>query len=181
MAVTSTKQLTGLLGDVRRTNNFVVTILDVTDNSDLDLVIQQAFLPKVSLNVLELRRGNDALKFAGVASWEGGQITILDTLQRTELDAVLAWFKQTYNWKTREIGIASEYKKAGYISEFAADGRYMRKWPISGMWISNIDPGSLDAAQGEFKQITFTIQIDPSDDFAPVYGTEYDQEPNIND
>lgn len=181
MAITSTKQLTGRLGDVRRTNNFIVTIQDVTDNSDLELIIQRAFLPKVSLNVLELRHGNDAKKFAGVASWEGGQITILDTLKRDELDTVLEWFKSTYDWVTGDVGYAGDYKKTGYISEYAADGKFMRRWPVEGMWISELDPGELDASQGEMKQITFTIQIDPSRAFAPEYGNDYDQTPNHNE
>jgi hypothetical protein len=79
----STKGLTGLLGDIRKNNNFIVHINDVTvDGNNIDLVIQQAFLPQVCLNVLEFRHGNDAKKLAGVATWQGGQITILDTLSK---------------------------------------------------------------------------------------------------
>ncbi len=176
----STKQLTDLLGDVRRTNNFILTISDVTEGTDLALVVQRAFLPKLSLGVLELRHGNDALKFAGVASWEGGQATIIDTLKRDELDALLTWIKETYDWASGEIGLASEYKKSGYVEEFAADGKHLRRWTIEGMWVSEFDPGELNAAQAELKEISFTIQIDPSRSFAPEYGTEYDQDPNLN-
>lgn len=176
----STKQLSGLLGDVRRTNNFIVTITDVTEGNDLSLVIQRAFLPKFSLQPLELRHGNDALKFAGVASWEGGQITVIDTLKRDELDAVLAWLKETYDWTTGEIGYAGDYKKSGYIEEFASDGRFLRRWQVEGLWISDPDMGELNAAQGDMKELSFTIQIDPSRSFAPEYGTEYDQDPNLN-
>ena len=81
----STRGLVGNLGDVRRTNNFVVTITDITDGNNLDLVIQRAFLPKVSLQPIEVRRGNDAIKLAGVASWQGGQITILDVVSTKNL------------------------------------------------------------------------------------------------
>ncbi|MFA5623407.1 MAG: hypothetical protein WC981_04220, partial [Candidatus Dojkabacteria bacterium] len=53
----TTRALTKGLGDVRRTNNFVVFIEDITGSGDpgdsLDLIIQQAFLPKVSLQPLE--------------------------------------------------------------------------------------------------------------------------------
>lgn len=179
------RSLTGLLGDVRRNNNFIVTISDVTDGlgetnlgvNNLELIIQKAFLPSVSLNVLDLRHGNDSKKFAGVASWKGGQITVIDVLSKDELQAVLAWFKNTYDWKTGEIGLASEYKKSGFITEYASDGRYTRKWPIEGMWISALEMGELDASSGEMKQISITIEIDPSIEFAPVYddipGSDY--------
>lgn len=168
----STKPLSNLLGDIRRNNNFVVNIEGVTDNNNLELIIQKAFLPQVSLNVLELRHGNDALKFAGVATWAGGEITILDILNKDELDAVLAWVKQGYDWVDGAIGIAygdNGYKKTGFIAEYAADGKYIRRWNIDGMWISKLDLGQLDATSGEMKEISFSIEIDPPRQFAPVY------------
>jgi hypothetical protein len=159
----STRGLTGLLGDIRKNNNFIVHIEDITqDGNSLDLVIQKAFLPQVSLNVLELRHGNDAIKLAGVATWQGGQITILDTLSRVELDTLLEWFNQTYDTETGTIGLASEYKKVGYITEYASDGRYQRRWTVNGMWISDTNLGELDAESGDQKRVQFSIQIDPS-------------------
>ena len=168
----STKGLTGLLGDVRKTNNFIVHIEDITDDGNsLDLVIQQAFLPQVSLNVLEFRRGNDAKRLAGVASFQGGSITILDTLSREEYDVLADWFAGTYDPETGAIGLASEYKKKGFITEFAADGRYQRRWTVNGMWISEFQPGALDASGSDMKQVAVTIQIDPS----PMKPSYYDE------
>jgi hypothetical protein len=179
----STKGLTGLLGDMRKQNNFIVSIIDVTDSTEdggnnLDLVIQQAFLPQISLNVLEFRHGNDAKKLAGVASFTGGTLTILDTLSRKELDALMAWFYQTYNPETGALGLASEYKKNGRIIEFASDGRYRRTWDVKGLFISQFNPGTLDASSGEMKQISVEIQIDPSS-MVPTYEDEFDT--NYND
>lgn len=170
----STKPLTGLLGDVRRSNNFIITVADVFDGTNLELVIDSAFLPSVSLNVISLTHGNDSKKFAGVATWNGGQLKILDTLNRTELDAVLAWFKKSYDWTNGAVGLASEYKKSGYITEYAADGRYIRKWEVEGAWISDFDLGQLDATSAELKKYSLTIQIDPSRSLAPIYEDEED-------
>lgn len=169
-----------LLGDVRRNNNFIVTINEVSDGTDLELVITQAFLPSVSLNVLDLRHGNDSKKFAGVATWNGGQINIWDTLSKEELDAVLTWFKKTYNWTNGAVGVAKDYKKSGFITEYAADGKYIRQWKVEGMWISNIDLGALDASSGEMKQVSLTVEIDPSRNFAPEYGAEYTGTEDLN-
>lgn len=172
----STKGLTGLLGDVRRQNNFRVTINDITGDNSLELIMQNAFLPKVSLQPIELRHGNDAIKLAGLATWEGGTITILDVLSRKELDTLLAWFNQTYNTKTGAIGFAEDvpgtgikgYKKNGTITEYASDGRLARKWTVQGMWISSPDLGVLDATSGSHKEISFAIQIDRSE-LVPEY------------
>jgi len=170
----STKGLTGLLGDVRKVNNFIVYIEDVTeDGNSLDLVIQRAFLPQVSLQPLEFRHGNDSKKLAGVASFQSGSITILDTLSRAEYDILVDWFYQTYNPETGAIGLADDYKKVGAIIEFAADGRYQRRWNIEGMFISEMQLGTLDASANDMKQVQLTIQIDPSP-MKPQYYDEVD-------
>jgi len=174
--------LTGRLGDIRRVNNFILHIEDVTDNSALNLVVQQAFIPQYQLEVLEFRRGTDVKKLAGVASWTGGNITILDTLSRDELEVLQDWAEKTYDPKTGKIGKAYDdgnirgYKRSGSIVEYASDGTLSRSWPLEGMWISQIDYGSLDAAGNELKQISFTIQIDPptTDGLRPTYGDGYE-------
>lgn len=168
--ITGTRKLTKLLGDVRRQNNFILTIGGLKE-SNLELIIQRAFLPKVSLSVIELRHGNDALKLAGAASWEGGTVTVLDVLSRDELDAILDWRDQTY--KDGVVGIAHEYKKDGYVTEYAANGRFIRKWALRGMWINDLDYGELNAAVAEGKEISFQVQIDPSPT-RPTY-EEYDE------
>ena len=166
----TTRGLEGLLGDVRRTNNFRLYIENVTTTDNyLDLIIQKAFLPKVSLNVLEIKRGNDSKKLAGAASWQGGTVTILDVLSKAELEALLDWFKQTYDSETGAIGIADDYKRVGYIAEYAGDGKLERKWPVEGLWISELNLGDLDAANNGNKEISFTLQIDPPNKFKPTY------------
>ncbi len=173
----TTRQFTGLLGDVRKTNNFVVHITDITEGNHLDLVIQNFPIPKVELSVIEVRHGNDALKFAGQATWTGGELRVIDTLSRDELDALLGWYEQTYNPNTGAIGLASEYKKNGYVSEFASDGRYIRSWPINGIWLSNLNPGDLDAGNAEAKYLSFTVQVDPGT-YRPVYRDDIDESYN---
>jgi hypothetical protein len=172
----NTRGLKGLLGEVRRPNNFKVVIEGIgADEANLELIMQRAFLPKVTLNPIELRHGNEALKFAGAASWEGGQITILDTLSKTELNLLLDWFHETYDTETGTLGLASKYKKTARIYEYAADGRYERSWPIEGAWISSADLGTLDATSDALKEISFVIQIDPSP-LRPRYKDEVDGE-----
>ena len=93
----------------------------------------------------------------------------MDVLSPKELNTLLKWFKQTYDPETGTIGIASEYKKKGFISEYAADGRLERKWPVEGLWISDLDFGILDATNNSPKEITFTLQIDPPVKMEPDY------------
>lgn len=162
-----------LLGEIRRQNNFILKISGVTTGgdipNDLTLIVSRAFLPKVSNQVLELRHGNETVKFAGVASWEGGEIAFHDVLNQDELDAVIEWHRKTYDPKTGNIGLASEYKKNGTVTELAPNGEFRRQWSLNGMWISSRDLGILDSSNGELKQVSFTIQIDPSSTLSPKY------------
>ena len=43
-----------------------------------------------------------------------------------------------------------------------------RRWPVEGLWISDLDPGVLDATNNSPKEITFTLQIDPPSQMEPV-------------
>lgn len=157
------------LMDIRRDNNFIVSIENVTgDGNSLQLVITKAFLPKVSLDVLNIRHGNDAIKLAGVASWEGGTISFHDVLEESAFNTVMDWFKEIYDPETGKIGKASVYKKSGTIKEAAPDGTYVRTWDVHGMWISALDFGALDAAGGNTREISMTIQIDPPTTFGPT-------------
>ena len=156
----NTRGLKGLLGEVRRPNNFKVVIQGIgADEANLELIMQRAFLPKVTLNPIELRRSNE-----DQVKWKVGRLTdtILDTLSKKELNLLLDWFNETYDTETGTLGLASNYKKTATIYEYAADGRYERSWPLEGVWISSTDLGTLDATSDALKEISFVLQIDPS-------------------
>jgi len=148
--------------EIRRENNFILTIEGLGKNN-IDLFVMKAFLPKVSINVIDLRRGNDSLKFAGAATWQGGTLEILDTTDNETFQAIYNWFKQVYDSKKGGvIGKASEYKKTGYITEYIADGQEGRRWNLSGLWISDFDFGTLNAESADFKRVSLKIEIDPT-------------------
>lgn len=172
----SVRGLTKRHGDIRRTNNFILTIEGVTNDNNLSLVVQQAFIPRYNLQVLEFRRGVDSKKLPGAATWTGGTITILDTLSKDELEALHDWAEETYDPKTGKIGIAEKFKKTGTLTEYASDGTLSRSWTLEGMWISEFDYGQLDASTSELKRVSFTIQIDPptTSGIRPTYKDGYE-------
>ena len=188
----NTKHLQGALGDVRRTNHFRLFIEKVMDDkNDLDLIVQQAFLPQVSVGVLELRHGNDSKKLAGVATWNGGTITVLDTLKPNELDALLDWRDAVVNFDEdvgTYIGYADDfsvevsgnstsvvvtgYKRQGTLVEYTSNGKLVRQWTLNGLWPSEINLGDFDATRGDLRTISVTLQVDPSP-LKPTYKAEF--------
>lgn len=165
----STRGYTNLLGDIRRTNNFILEIEGVTEDNNLSLVVDRAFIPSLEIGVITLTHGNDSKTFAGQATWSGGQVVINDTLSQAELDAVEAWMKQVYNPERGTIGVAGEYKKQATLMEFAGDMKFQREWKFP-VWISSLDYGELDASNASMKQVSMTLQVDPPQKLGPNYG-----------
>lgn len=167
--IATTKSFTNLLGDIRKTNNFVISIEDVTDTGNaLTAVVTQAFIPALEIGVITLTHGNDSKTYAGQATWTGGNIVIQDVLNQAELDALIAWQEQVYDPATGAIGVAQDYKKQATLTEYAGNMKFIRRWEFP-VWISGLTFGELDAANANHKQVTATLQVDPPSTLRPVY------------
>lgn len=169
----STKGYTNLLGDIRRTSNYIVIIEGVmAGNNALELVVDKAFIPSLEIGVLTLTHGNDSKTFAGQASWSGGTLTINDTLNQAELDALIAWQKEVYDPSTGAIGHAEPigigYKKLAHITEYSGSGDFQRTWTCP-VWISGLNHDNLDSSTQALKQVHAQIQVDPPQQLEPKY------------
>ena len=167
----NTKGYTGnLLGDIRRTNNFTLTIQGVSaEDNNLELVVDRAFIPSLEIGVITLTHGNDSKTFAGQATWQGGEVTINDTLNKAELDALIEWQKEVYDPETGAVGHAHVYKKLATLTEFSGNAQYVREWTFP-VWISGLRFGDLDASNANLKQVSATLQVDPPEKLGPTYG-----------
>ena len=182
----STRGYTKLRGDIRRTNNYIVTIEGLTDRNgealDISTVTTNFTIPSVEVGVITLTHGNDSKTFAGQATWSAGQMVINDTLNRDEADALVDWFKRVYKINPNGdgvIGFANDVTDAngevikGYkvnvrVEEYAGDLKFRRvqNYP---MWPSALNWGDLDASNAALKQVSLTLQVDPPAQIEPDY------------
>ena len=126
----------------------------------LKLNVIKAPVPHFGVNVLEYKRGNDTVKFAGVPEYETGSITVDDVVGMDTKSILMAWQALTYNVYTRKGGRMKDYKKNATLIEYTQDFEQVRSWTLYGCWISKITEGEFDKENDGKRQITAELQYD---------------------
>lgn len=126
----------------------------------LKLNVVKAPVPHFSLATLEYRRGNDQVKFAGVPTFDSGDITVDDVVGMDTKSILMAWQALAYNVYTRKGGRMKDYKKNATLIEYTQDFEQVRSWTLYGCWVSKINEGEFDKENDGKRQITATIEYD---------------------
>lgn len=128
--------------------------------SVIRLSVKSTSVPHFTQNVIEVRRGNSTLKYAGVPSFEAGQLVINDFIGTDAKMALMAWQNQSYNVRTEKVGLAKDYKHDCYLLEYTPDFQLVRTWKLYGCWISSLSESTYDTDANSVNQIQCTIQYD---------------------
>lgn len=144
--------------EFQRQNQFECIIGGLSQ--DVTLSVSKAFLPEVSLDVVEIPYFNGKSKQAGLANFESGSLEIRDAIGADIEKILYDWFSLAFNFETGAMGFATEYKKDITLIQYSGDGSISRTWRLKGCWISTFSGGDLDYASGDLKVITLTIQFD---------------------
>ena len=126
----------------------------------LKLNVVKAPVPHFGVQVLEYKRGNDTVKFAGVPEYETGSITVDDVVGLDTKSILMAWQALTYDVYTRKGGRMKDYKKTCTLIEYTQDFEQVRSWTLHGCWISKISEGEFDKENDGKRQISAEIQYD---------------------
>lgn len=154
------------------TFEFVVTGLNnIARVDDADEVITNAedvlrysvaetSIPHFSLSTLEIRRGNSVMKFAGVPSFNAGNLVINDYIGADGKSALMAWQGKAYNVRTEKVGKLADYKKQCWLIEYDPAFNFVRQWRLEGCWISAISESPFNMEASEVRKITATVEYD---------------------
>ena len=165
------------LFEVQRQNNFVTDIdgiiragaLGTESNAKINnaqemlrLSVTKAFVPHFTQEVVNIKRGNSTLKYAGVPSFPEGSIDFNDYIGADIKSILKAWQNLSYNVRTEKVGSldVTNYKKDCYLIEYTPDYRKVRTWRLYGCWISSLSEGEYTSDSGDKHQISCTIQYD---------------------
>lgn len=85
------------------------------------LTVQTANVPTYSVATLSIRKGNSVVKYAGVPTFEDGQITVDDMIGAQSRTVLEAWHRLAYDVTTDKGGRAINYKKNATLIEYTAD------------------------------------------------------------
>lgn len=160
--------------EIARTNNFEFIVTDIDGilkaGSDtvsyanaqevIRLSVVSCPIPHFSQDVIEVKRGNTTLYYAGVPTFQAGRVILNDYIGADTAGVLEAWQNLSYNVKTEKVGLASDYKKDCYLIEYTPDYQAVRKWILRGCWVSGLEETEMSNDNNEKKRITATIQYD---------------------
>lgn len=144
--------------EVQRVHNFEVVIEGLPETVTLSVISFP--IPETSNGVISLKHGNADVKVAGAAEFSDGQLVVRDAIVADIERVLYEWRRQVYDPTTDRIGWAAEYKKQGYVHQYAPDGTHVRTWKIIGMWPSAMSASEMNNESSDKKNITLTIQYD---------------------
>lgn len=144
--------------EVQRTNHFELIIDGLSQ--DVTLAVQSCPFPTTSNEVIELAYGNSKVKVAGQAVFDDVEITCLDFIGEDTEIKLANWRKQVYNPETDKVGFAADYKKNGYLYQYAPDGTHTRTWKIIGAWPTTFTPGENNQEGSDKKLMSLTLSVD---------------------
>ena len=129
----------------------------------LRISVSDAFIPHFTTQAIELKRGNNTMKFAGNPTFGNGQLQLDDFIGVGTKDLLMAWQRKDYDVKTEKVGLASDYKLDATLVEYTPDYQVVRTWKIIGCWISALQENDYSHSGAEAHKITATIEYDRAD------------------
>lgn len=126
----------------------------------LKLSVIKVNVPHFSTTTIETRRGNSVVKYAGVPTFNSGEITVQDYLGLSGKSILMAWQALTYDVINDKGGRAKNYKKNCTLIEYTQDYKKVRSWDLIGCWPSEISEAEFDKSADSERTITATIQFD---------------------
>lgn len=160
------------LYEPQRTNNFEFVIQDIDNlvntkgerivnaSEVIRLSVVRSSVPHFSQGVIEIKRGNNTMKAAGVPTFDAGDLVVNDYIGADSKSCLMAWQELSYNTKTELVGRMPDYKKRCYLVEYSPDAEMVRQWRLEGCWVSSISEEAFDAESNNKKVITAKIEYD---------------------
>ena len=160
--------------EIQRSNNFVFYVSGLSkafniannkyaqDNADdvIKISVNRATVPHFTQSPIQVKRGNNTMKFAGVPEFGSGSIDLNDYIGAGTKDVLLAWQNKSYDVRTEKVGLASDYKKDAYLLEYTPDYQLVRTWKLMGCWISGLSEGEYSHDSADKHTISATIEYD---------------------
>jgi len=133
----------------------------------LRLSVVKAPIPTFKQEVLQIKRGNNVMKMAGVPTFDSGTIVVRDFIGADTKSVLMAWQKLSYDVKTEKVGKMSAYKKECTLNEYTPDWELVRYWVLKGCWVSGVNQDDFDMESGDTKTISATIEYDRAEMHLP--------------
>ena len=126
----------------------------------LDFSVVSFDAPHFSQQEIEVRRGNSAVYYAGLPSFNTGSLVINDLVGADGKSVFMAWQSLSYNVFEDTIPSSDRYKVDATVYEYLPDNTLVRYWDLKGCWITQLSEDGWDNNSGNMKRVTATIRYD---------------------
>jgi len=124
------------------------------------LSVSSASVPNFTQNVIEVKRGNGTVKFAGAITYDSGSFKFNDYIGANTKGILQAWRGLAAHVEDESVGRAEDYKIQAKLIEYTPDHRMIRYWDMYGVWISKLDENEFSSDDDGKREITATIEYD---------------------
>lgn len=127
----------------------------------IKLSVSEASVPHFELGVIEVKRGNSTMKFAGTPSFNEYSIKCNDYVGAKTKAILLAWQALAYNVAKDVVNLAVNYKFDCQLVEYTTDySRVIRTWTLKNCWVRVLSEGSFTHDSNDKRTIDVTIVYD---------------------
>lgn len=143
------------------TNGYSQEIYNKLQDTDmLVLSVKSGFTPKENVSSLTIPYGNSQVKFAGIPTYEDGNIVWNDYYDKDTELVLKAWQSAAYNSRTGAVGDAKNYKRTAYMTLYSPSGATIRRWKIYGCWVSTVNGDDPSNENNAIRSLSATFIYD---------------------
>lgn len=125
------------------------------------LSVAESSVPHFDLGVIEVKRGNSTMKFAGTPTFSDGSLKCNDYVGARTKDVLLAWQRMAYDVTNDVVELAGNYKRNCRLVEYTPDySRIVRSWNLVGCWVKTLSEGNFSHDSSDKRSIDVTIVFD---------------------
>lgn len=150
--------------EIQRSNHFVLEIYNRNSTNvfipELSFVVKSVQIPNVTIDPLELKRGNETIKVAGSVTVDTGSIVIDDFLDHDTERKFEIWKAQVFNPKSGKMGRHTTYKKDAVLFLKSPCDDVVRRWKLEGIWPTSLEPGEMSHDNSEGRTVSITLSVD---------------------
>lgn len=127
----------------------------------IKLSVSEATVPHFELGVIEIKRGNSTMKFAGTPTFNEASIKCNDYVGAKTKAVLLAWQRLAYDVTKDVVNVATNYKFDCQLVEYTTDySRVIRTWTLKNCWVRTLSEGSFTHESNDKRSIDVTIVYD---------------------
>ncbi len=127
----------------------------------IKLSVSEASVPHFDLGIIEVRRGNSIMKFAGTPTFSDCTVKCNDYVGAKTKAILLAWQALAYDVANDVVNLAVNYKFDCKLVEYAVDySSVIRTWTLKNCWVKTLSEGSFSHESSDKRSIDVTIVYD---------------------